>query len=125
MIQAFTCVLTLDELLYRLLLAQIKDNIPGNPIEVLRKDQANLLKQFAPLIKMPVMNLLSIPNFKVLGITLSDSERMLNAFGRGILMPRDCLHHQMMKRARCKAIASDDLSFDRIAGIVRYGAFRV
>jgi hypothetical protein len=37
---AFTSVLTFDELAYRLLLALIRDNYPGNPLDQLRQKEA-------------------------------------------------------------------------------------
>jgi len=122
-ITAYTAVLTLDELLYRLILALIKDNQPGNPIEQLRNNEAELLQQFAPLILPKVKQVTRIPNLRLIGISLDDAEKALNTFNTGLLMPRDCFHYQIMKKVGCNTIASDDLAFERLPDIQRYGIF--
>jgi hypothetical protein len=46
--QAFTSVLTFDELAYRLLLAAIRDNHPGNPLNHLRQDETKMIAAYSP-----------------------------------------------------------------------------
>ncbi len=49
-INAYTSVLTFDELAYRLLLALIKDKYGGSPLEQLRQNETEMMAKFYPLL---------------------------------------------------------------------------
>jgi hypothetical protein len=70
--QAFTSVLTFDELAYRLLLALIRDHHPGSPLDHLRQAQAAMIHAYYPQIAPSLRNLYSFPNLQILDVTLAD-----------------------------------------------------
>lgn len=47
-IQAYTSVLTFDELAYRLLLARVRDTYGGSPLDHLRRNEQKLIAEFPP-----------------------------------------------------------------------------
>lgn len=49
-IQAYTPVLTFDELAYRLILALVRDRYDGSPLDLLRQREEELLNEMAALV---------------------------------------------------------------------------
>jgi len=119
-IQAFTSVLTFDELAYRLLLAAIKDRYPGSPLDHLRAQEKKLLIEFAPAIGKHLEALRSFPNLIVSDLLASDLGEMIEAMQAYQLRPRDALHLATMKRLGCYDLASNDSHFDSIPGLRRF-----
>lgn len=118
-IRAFTSVSTFDELTYRLLLSAIKDKYGSNPIELLRNQTSDMLKEFYPNLKEVLLMLKSLPNITILSLTEAELSRMIDELTSAMLLPRDALHLAVMKNHEIHYIASDDRDFDKIEGIER------
>src|SRR5690606_39015097 len=72
LIRAYTSVLTFDELAYRLLLALVKDNHPGSPLDNLRQDETNLIAIYYPAIAPKLQRLQSLPHLTLVALTSDD-----------------------------------------------------
>ena len=59
-LEAYTSVLTFDELTYKLLLALIRDNYPGSPLEHLRDQEEAMIAEFYPRLAPLLGQLLSL-----------------------------------------------------------------
>lgn len=119
-IEAFVGVPVLDELFYRLLLAQVKDATGGNPLDVLRQDLTGTIRAHAAPIEDALRKLVALPHVNLVGIETGDFDRMLDNIGTFALLPRDALHVAIVQRLGIHAIASDDRDFDRVNGLVRH-----
>jgi len=119
-VAAYVSLLVLDELIYRLLLAQIKDATGQNPLDVLRRDTVGAVSTYMAQINTPVKKLIALPNITVVGNTEDDFQQMLDNMSAFSLLPRDALHLAVMQRLEIAHIASDDKDFERITGIMRH-----
>jgi predicted nucleic acid-binding protein len=117
---AFTSVLTFDELAYRMLLALIRDNHTGSPIEYLRQNEQKVIAELYPKIAPKLERLRHFPNLLLLDVTATDLDAMDKAINQHHLRPRDALHLAAMQKCDCLHIASKDSDFDRIPTIHRY-----
>ena len=118
--QAFTSVLTFDELAYRLLLAVIRDNHPGNPLDQLRRDEAKLIATYSPRIAVKIERLQTFPNLTLLDVTASDITQMHQFMQQRQLRPRDALHLAAMHKCNCFNLVSLDADFDRVPYLQRF-----
>lgn len=123
-IKAYTSVLVMDELYYRLMLGLIKDNYPGNPLDILRSQGKQVIKQFANTINETLCKLVMTRNLKMIEIQRSDFDSMLGYIEDYGILPRDALHVSVMMRLVIQDIASDDLDFDRVSVIQRHWIFQ-
>lgn len=121
-IEAFVSVPVLDELFYRLLLAQVRDATGENPLNVLRGNLAGALHTHAALIGEALRKLMTLPHINLVGIEAGDFDSMLDNIEAFALLPRDALHVAVTQRLGINAIASDDRDFDRVNGLVRHWA---
>lgn len=119
-LQAFTSVLTFDELAYRLLLAAIRDNHPGNPLDHLRQDEATLIAAYSPRIATELQRLQTFPNLTLLDATASDITQMHQFMQQYHLRPRDALHLAAMHKCNCFTIVSQDFDFDHVSSVQRF-----
>lgn len=119
-IEAFVGVPVLDELYYRLLLAQLRESAGRNPLDVLRDDVAGAIAAHGGVIETAMRKLVSLPNLNVVGVESTDFDRMMGNIRTFSLLPRDALHLAIIQRLGLAAIASDDRDFDRVEGITRY-----
>lgn len=119
-IQAYTSVLTFDELAYRLILALVRDRYDGSPLDLLRQREEELLNEMAPLVCIALEELSQLPNLNIVEVTVSDLFGMTEAMRRYRLRPRDGLHYAVMSRMGCSSIASTDPHFDRVPSLTRY-----
>ncbi len=119
-IQAFTSVLTFDELAYRLLLAVIRDNYGGNPLDHLRQDEAGLLATYSTRIAIEIQRLQAFPNLTLVDVTGSDIMQMGQFMQQHWLRPRDALHLAAMHKCNCFDLVSQDADFDRIPYLRRF-----
>jgi predicted nucleic acid-binding protein len=118
--QAYTAVLTFDELAYRMLLTLIRDKYGKSPQDHLRQDQAGVIAEFYPQIEQQLNQLQLLPNLTILDITLVDLIAMHRNSLAHHLLPRDALHLATMQKVGCKTLVSLDSDFDSIPGIHRY-----
>lgn len=118
--QAYTSVLTFDELAYRLLLAMIRDTCEGAALDRLRRNQAQMIEEFYPRVDPHLALLESYPNLNVLDITHEDLDAMRHNIRQFRLRPRDALYLAAMQKVNCFAIASQDSDFDAIPDVERY-----
>ena len=118
--RAYTSVLAFDELTYRMLLAMIRDAYPGSPLDHLRQNQDNMIKEFYPQVDSQLARLQSFPNLTLLDVTRADLDAMRQNISKYKLRPRDALHLAAMQKVKCFVLISQDGDFDAIAGVERY-----
>ena len=75
-IEAYTSVLTFDELSYRLLLALIRDHYEGSPLERLRREEESMIRRFYPVIAPQLQILRHFPHLTIIDGTVSDIDVM-------------------------------------------------
>lgn len=119
-LQAYTSVLTFDEIAYRLLLAHIRDHHPGSPLDNLRNDESNMIRAYYPQIATKLQRLHALANLTLLNVTAEDVTQMHEYILQHQLRPRDALHLAAMQKCGCFSLVSNDSDFDRIATITRY-----
>ena len=118
--RAFTSVLTFDELAYRLLLAAIRDNHPGNPLDQLRQNEVQLIETYSPKITAQLQRLQTFPNLTLLDVTTSDITQMNQMMQQHHLRPRDALHLAAMHKCNCFNLVSQDADFDHVPYLNRF-----
>lgn len=118
--QAYTSVLTFDELAYRMLLAMIRDTYSGSTLDHLRQNQVKMIQEFYPRVDPQLTRLRSFPNLTIIDITRADLDAMGQNIRRYQLRPRDALHLAAMQKVNCFSVASQDADFDTIPNIERY-----
>jgi predicted nucleic acid-binding protein len=119
-LQAYTSVLTFDELAYRMLLALIRDHYGGSPLEQLRDNQVQMIAQFYPQVAPHLAQLRTFPGFLLVDVTSSDLAVMDEAMRLYHLRPRDALHLAAMQKCGCFDLVSHDPDFDRVPTVRRY-----
>ena len=119
-LQACTSVLTFDELIYRMLLALIRDAYGGSPLEHLRDREPELIAEFHPTLAPLLSHLRAFPNLSLIDVTESDLAAMDEAMRLYHLRPRDALHLAAMQKYGCSALVSHDTDFDRVTTVQRY-----
>lgn len=119
-IAAYTSVLTMDELFYRLLLGRIKDAFEGNPLDVLRERGEDAVRTYAPEIETALRKLVRLPHLELAAVLPGDVPVMLQSIGALGLLPRDALHVAVMRRLDLYQIATDDRDFDGVPGTTRH-----
>lgn len=117
---AYTSTLTFDELAYRLVLALIRDNFPGSPLDRLRQDEATILSRFAPQVSRELRGLAALPNLHLVAVMSDDIDRMTEAMEKYHLRPRDGLHLAAMERVGCFNLISHDAHFDVVPHVRRF-----
>ncbi|MCW5881748.1 MAG: type II toxin-antitoxin system VapC family toxin [Anaerolineae bacterium] len=117
---AYTSILTFDELVYRLVLALIRDNLPGSPLDHLRQDERTRLARFGPAVSTQLRRLASFPNLHLVPVWVEDVGAMMDAMDQYQLRPRDSLHLAAMQRVGCFSLLSHDAHFDAVRHIRRY-----
>lgn len=118
--RAFTSVLTFDELAYRLLLAAIRDNHSGNPLDQLRQNEAQLIATYSPKISAQLQRLQTFPNLTLLDVVSSDIMQMSQIMQKHHLRPRDALHLAAMHKCNCFSLVSQDADFDHVPYLHRF-----
>lgn len=119
-LQAYTSVLTFDELAYRMLLALIRDRYGGSPLEQLRDNEAQMIAQFYPQIAPHLARLKTFRGLFLVDVTSSDLAVMDEAMHLYHLRPRDALHLAAMEKCGCFDLMSHDPDFDRVPKVRRY-----
>jgi predicted nucleic acid-binding protein len=118
--QAYTSVLTFDELAYRMLLALIRDTYKGAALDHLCRNQTQMIEEFYPRVDPHLVLLGSYPNLNILDITHADLDAMRHNIRQFRLRPRDALHLAAMQKVNCFALASQDSDFDIVPEVERY-----
>lgn len=118
-IEAVVGIPVLDELVYRLLLARLRDESKRNPLDTLRSDVTGAIERHGELVCSATRRLMALPNVSLVPVEQSDGDRMLDNIVAYKLLPRDALHMAIMQRLRIEVVASDDTDFDRVAGVER------
>ena len=122
-VTAYTAVLTMDELFYRLLLARVKDAYQGSPLDVLRENLEEAIKACSPDIDDALRKLAQLPHLELAAVLEDDVLTMLENINAFALLPRDALHVAVMQRLGLNQIATDDVDFDRVPGLRRHWLF--
>lgn len=118
--RAYTSVLTFDELAYRMLLALIRDQYDGSPLDRLRDNEAQMVAEFYPQLSPHLTRLCAFPNLILVDFTVSDLAMMDEGMRLYHLRPRDALHLTAMQKCNCLDLVSHDTGFDRIPMVRRY-----
>lgn len=121
--EAYTSVLTMDELFYRLLLARVKEVYSQNPLDVIRESAGEAIARCGAEIENALWRLMELPHLRLVGVVENDVPQMLinvTAFG---LLPRDALHVAVIQRLGLSDIATDDVDFDRVPWLQRHWLF--
>lgn len=119
-IQAFTSVLTFDELAFRMLLALIRDTYSGSPLDRLRNDEVKMIAEFYPQLAPKIERLRQFPNLNLVDVTTGDLAAMTQNMLRYHLRPRDALHLAAMQKVHCFNLFSEDSDFARVANIQHF-----
>lgn len=119
-VTAYTSALTFDELAYRLILALVKDQYGGSPLERYRNEQAAMLAEFSPRVVAALQQLRTYANLQVLDVIAADLEQTNESMVQFQMQPRDALHYAAMVRVGCFELASNDAHFDRVPTITRF-----
>lgn len=119
-LQAYTSVLTFDEIAYRLLLAHIRDHHSGSPLDNLRNDETNMIHTYYPPIAAKLQLLHILPHLTMLSVTAKDIAQMHEYILQHQLRPRDALHLAAMQKCGCFNLVSNDSDFDRIPALTRF-----
>lgn len=119
-VELYVSPLALDEALYRLLLAHVKEIYGEHPLTILRRDSIEPLQRVSDKICQVLRQVLQLPHVQMVNITSEDSWRMLDNTEQYILMPRDALHLAVMQRLALHDIISDDADFDRVPDLQRH-----
>ena len=119
-LQGYTSVLTFDELVYRMLLALIRDYYGGSPIDRLRDNETQLIAKFYPQLAPHLARLRAFPNLSLVDLTPTDLEMMDEGIRLYHLRPRDALHLAAMQKCGCFDLLSHDPDFDRVPMVQRY-----
>ncbi len=119
-IQAYTSVLTFDELAYRLLLAFIRDAYGKSPLDKLRQNEQEMIAEFSPNIEPKLLRLQELPNLILVDVTPVDLRAMHQNMRSYLLRPRDALHLAAMQKVNCSDLVSQDPDLDRVPTITRY-----
>jgi predicted nucleic acid-binding protein len=122
-LEAYVCILTLDELFYRLLLAKVKEATGRNPLDVLREDLPGAIAAHSGPIEAAMRKLMALPHVHLTAVEASAFVSMLENIRAYSLLPRDALHVAVMEHLGLTAIASDDTDFDRVGGVERHWVF--
>jgi predicted nucleic acid-binding protein len=119
-LHAYTSVLTFDELIYRSLLALVRERYPGSPLDHLRNRKAQMVAEFYPLLATALARLRDFPNLTWLEVTVADLTQMSENIGVYHILPRDALHLAAMQKCSCFDLVSHDADFDRVPSVRRY-----
>lgn len=119
-IELYVSPLAVDEALYRLLLARVREVYGGSPLDWLRADSQTLLERLGSEIVAALRQVLKLPHVYLVGIEPDDSLHMLRNTEQYALMPRDALHLAIVQRLELQGIVSDDADFDRVPGLQRH-----
>jgi len=119
-IQAYTSVLTFDELAYRALLALVRDRYAGSPLDHLRERKVEILREFYPEIAPVLARLRAFPNLTLVDVGVADLARLDENMAVYQMLPRDALHLAAMDKCGCFDLVSHDADFDRVPVVRRY-----
>ena len=122
-VEAYTSILTMDELFYRLLLARVKDVYRRNPLDVLREDARGAIAECGAEIEAALRKLVRLPHLQLAAVLGDDFTQMLGNISAFGLLPRDALHVAVMQRLGLSEIATDDADFDRVTWLRRHWVF--
>ncbi|MBN1316477.1 MAG: type II toxin-antitoxin system VapC family toxin [Anaerolineales bacterium] len=115
---AYTSVLTFDELAYRMLLALIRDNYGGSPLNTLRTLDKKVITEFYSQIAPQLTYMQDF--FYLGGCDYLRLKNMNQAILQYQLLPRDALHYSAMKKIGCYDLICHDADFDQVDKISRY-----
>jgi predicted nucleic acid-binding protein len=119
-----TSCLTLDELAYVVLMRLIEKKYKKHPADVIRSNPSVIL-QFSDKIEKMFDVIFSINNLEIKEVSSEDMKVLPLLMRRYLLLPRDCVHVQTMRKFNCKLILSTDEDFDRVDGITRVRPERI
>ena len=103
-----------------MLLARIRDNHPGSPLDLLRHEEVRMIADFYPTVSQALLQLQTFPNLAIVDTTPTDLLNMHQHILQYQLRPRGALHLAAMLRVGCIYLASNDSDFDRVQGIQRF-----
>lgn len=119
-LQAYTSVITFDELAYRMVFALAHDKYGESTPEHWKQEKTEVFSEFYPTV-LPSMTLLrNFPNLTLLDVSAIDLMLMSENMGRCVLAPRDALHLSAMQKCGCFNLVSNSTTFDCVTEVHRY-----
>jgi len=103
-----------------MLLALVRDQYDGSPLEHLRDNEEQMIAQFYPQIAPHLARLRTFPNLFLVELTSADLVVMDEAMSLYHIRPRDALHLSAMQKSNCFQLVSHDSDFDRVPHVQRY-----
>jgi predicted nucleic acid-binding protein len=119
-LEAFTSVAVLNELLYKLVLAEVaqREGIPDHQAFGFISHNPKVLGELKTYGSMDKLE--AIPNLSVLEVGAADFLRSRDFMKSYHLLPSDALHLAVMERQGIEQLASNDKAFRRLPSIKVY-----
>ena len=119
-LQGFTSVVVLNELLYKLILAEVaqREAIPDYQAHGSIKANPKALEQLAAYASLDTLG--AVPNLRVLEVQAGDFTKSRELMKKHRLFPNDALHLAVMQRQGIDQLASNDRAFRPLKDIKVY-----
>jgi len=119
-LQGFTSVVVLNELLYKLVLAEVaqREGLPDHQAYGFIRRNPKVLRQLKAYTSLDKLE--AIPNLNVLELKAADFTKSRDLMQKHYLLPSDALHLAVMQRQGISQLASNDSAFRRVKGIKVY-----
>ncbi len=119
-IQAYTSVMTFEELAYRIILSLARETYGKAVFEHWKTRRTELFEEFYPKVLPAVTLLNNFPNLTLLDVSVIDLMLMNENMNRCHLAPREALHLAAMQKSGCFDVVSRVGSFDCVSEVRRY-----
>lgn len=120
-VKAFTSVLVLEEVFFKLLLQQASNFFEKPTVKKLKsflKDEAKRSEIFAPLSQyQDFITILKLSGLRIIEVKSTDVDIALHLSKRWGIVTADAFHLAVMKRKRLTHLASDDTDFEMVQEI--------
>lgn len=120
-LQGFTSAVVLNELLYKLILAEVaqREGIPDHQAYGFIKRNPKVLEQLKAYASLDKLE--AVPNLHVLEVEATDFTKSRDFMKKYHLLPSDALHLAVMEHQGIDQLASNDTAFRQLTGIKVYG----
>lgn len=122
-VEVYLTPLVIDELFYRLLLAEVRESYQQNPLDILRTRLPEALASCSGDIRRALSRVIKLPHLHVVSVEATDLTDMFDNISAYSLLPRDALHLAVLQRLRLTNLATDDRDFDRVDWLQRHWIF--
>jgi predicted nucleic acid-binding protein len=119
-LQAYTSVITFDELAYRMIFTLAHEKYDKALQGQWKQRKNEIFTEFYPKILSSMTILRNFPNLTLLDVSAIDLMLMSENMARCILTPRDALHLSAMQKSGCFNLVSNNNAFDCVTEVHRY-----